>query len=165
MEDWRAITEFPGYSVSTLGRVRNNASHKFMTKLRNQRGSVYVSLMDGNTQRKRGLSLLVANAFIIEYRTDAFDTVINLNGDRNDNRLDNLMWRPRWFAMRYFDQFERETYTGYQGPVVDDETGEYYCSTWEAATACGLLNHDVICSVIQSTEVWPTLQHFHRAAA
>lgn len=165
MEDWRDIPEFPGYSVSTLGRVRNNTSRKLMTKLKNQRGCVYVSLMDGNIQRKRGLSLLVANAFIIEYRTDAFDTVINLNGDRSDNRLNNLVWRPRWFAMKYFDQFNREIHTGYQGPVVDDVTGEYYESTWEAATSCGLLNLDVIRSVIQSTDVWPTQQHFYRVAA
>jgi hypothetical protein len=106
MEDWRDIRFFPGYSVSTIGRVRNDDTGRMMTLMVNQSGVVNVGLTRSREQHRRAVALLVADAFIPRPIREAFDTPINLNGDRMNNTIDNLVWRPRWFAIKYIQQFK-----------------------------------------------------------
>ena len=65
---------------------------------------VFVGLFRDQEQYKRSVALLVAKAFL-KQPSEFFDTPINLNGDRLDNQVINLMWRPRWFAIKYNRQF------------------------------------------------------------
>src|SRR3954469_2297239 len=113
MEDWAPIQGFPGYSVSTLGRVRRDSSGRILRIKVNQYGVPYVGLMKEWDQKQRSLALLVARAFIMN-TSDIFDTPINLDGDRFNCAVDNLMWRPRWFAVKYNQQF---THGRYERPI------------------------------------------------
>ncbi len=99
-EIWRPIEAFPGYSVSDHGRIRADKSGRILQLNLNQYGLVQVGLMREGVQYHRSVPLLVARAFL-EPPFEPFDTPINLDGDRHNNHVDNLVWRPRWFAIRY----------------------------------------------------------------
>lgn len=160
MEVWRRILEFPGYSVGDEGHVRNDETGRFMALLVNQHGVVSVGLTSNRIQHKRSLALLVAEAFIPRLpQHEAFDTPINLNGDRLDNRVVNLMWRPRWFAVKYFQQF-KDPARGFVVPIEEVTTGERFANSWEASTKYGLLDREIMIATMNRTYVWPTYQKF-----
>jgi len=89
----------------------------------------------------------------------AFDTPIHLDGDTMNNHIDNLMWRPRWFAVKYQRQFN-EPHPSIRGQIQDIETGYRFNDSWHAATTFGLLDKEIRESIIQRTYVWPTYQRF-----
>lgn len=159
VEVWRAISGFTGYSVSTFGRVRNEWDGRIMTPLVNQQGVVHVGLTKNRVQHKRVVSRLVGEAFIVRPQLEAFDTLINLDGDRLNNRVDNLLWRPRWFAVKYFSQF-RNPNCGIRTPIQDLESGEMFDTSWDAAIKYGLLELDIFKATLNGTPVWPTYQRF-----
>lgn len=166
MEHWREIYSFPEYSVSSFGRVRNNHNGHLMTLLRNQQGVVHVGLTKNRIQHRRSVTLLVATAFLPSPPNESFDTPIHLDGDRSNNYAINLMWRPRWFAIKYFRQFQETWLRGgkYETPIEEVDSKEYFKSSWEAAIMYGLLVYDVYISTIHHTYVWPTNQRFRTSA-
>lgn len=158
MDLWREITEFPGYSVSDAGDVRNDDTGRMLSRFVNQSGVVNVSLMKLRKQYKKGVALLVANSFLPESLGEAFDTPINLNGDRLDNHAYNLELRPRWFAVKYFRQFRSAVI--FNRPIEDVDTKEYFDSSWDAAIKYGLLERDILVAAMNNTDVWPTRHRF-----
>ena len=160
MEEWREIRDFPGYSVSDQGHIRNDETGRILALLRNQQGLYYVGLSKNLVQHKRSVPLLVAEAFLPEPPYETFDTPINLDGDRHNNSANNLEWRPRWFAVKYFQQF----HGGYREEVLksveEEMTGEWFSKTWVAATKYGLLHRELLVATLNRTDVWPTHQKF-----
>lgn len=159
LTEWQHIRSFPGYSVSETGYVRNDETGRIMTMLKNQFGIVNVGLTKNGIQYKRAVSLLVAQTFLVPARHVTFDTPINLDGDRCNNRVENLLWRPRWFATKYFKQFKEEAVKPVMG-VEEINTSETFDSSWKAVVAYGLLELDVRVSTVDESEVWPTYQRF-----
>lgn len=166
MEYWREITEFPGYSVSDRGRIRNDLTDHFLVLQVNQTGVPNVGLVkrcagEPPTQYKRSVALLVASTFLPPHEHEQFDTPINLDGNRSNNHIDNLVWRPRWYAVRYFDQFRRRNDRWViNSPIVDSKTGEQFENSWEAVVKYGLLEQDIYLAMLDRTYVWPTYQVF-----
>lgn len=158
-EEWRAIASFPGYSVSDAGSVRNDETDKLMAKCVNQHGIVNVGLTKNKVQYKRALSILVAEAFLIR-PSFAFDTPINLDGDRFNNYASNLMWRPRWFATQYFKQFQSYTRPCLNREVEAVETGEIFPTSWNAATTLGALDRDIAMSIMSGSKARVIQMHF-----
>jgi len=158
-EEWRPIELFPDYEVSNHGRIRTNKSGRILQVNVNQYGLVQVGLMRDGVQRHRSVPLLVAKAFLSE-PGGPFDTPINLDGDRYNNRLENLTWRPRWFAIRYNRQFRHPYEKHIALPIVDLKTGEVSENSLECAKRYGLLENDVVLSIENRTYVWPTYQEF-----
>lgn len=156
--EWRKIRQFTDYSISSTGTVRNDDSGRQMSMLVNQAGVVHVGLTKNRTQYKRAVALLVVKAFLTVVMHDSFDTPINLNGDRFNNQIDNLMLRPRWYATKYFQQFDERPIQSYG--IEDVETGDRFDSIWQAATELGLLQSDIALSVHSRKPVWPTNQIF-----
>jgi hypothetical protein len=159
MEHWKTIAEFPRYSVSNHGRVRRNASDRVLAPSENQYGVLQVGLMRDRTQFKRSVPLLVVTAFLPQ-PSGLFDTPINLNGDRTDNRLGNLAWRPRWFAVKYNKQFLEPWHSPIQRPLQDTKTGSVTANSWACFQRYGLLEKDLVLSILNRTYVWPTYQEF-----
>jgi len=162
-EEWREIAEFPGYSVSNTGCVRNDDSERIMAPQVNGHGITYVGICKRDpgclvTQYKRSVSVLVAQAFVA-CPNDSFDTPINLDGDRFNNDSSNILWRPRWFAVKYFQQFQQDS-PCFSRPVQVIETEEVYESSWEAATTLGVLDREIAMSIMNRCYVWPIFQHF-----
>lgn len=158
--DLRVIEDFPDYSISEDGLVVNNHTGRQLSLTINQRGLVQVGLVKHGRQCKRSVSLLVAKTFLDPPALEAFNTPIHLDGDRLNNRIDNLMWRPRWFAVKYQQQFER-----WRGPkvpqrIIEINTKMKFKSSWHAAKQFGLLDQDIADAIEHRTYVWPTYQQF-----
>lgn len=154
---------FVDYSVSSMGEVRNDNTGRTLRQSPNQSGLYRVGLMSHSLGRQTNLSvaLLVASEFvdIEEHRKARFNTPINVNGDRSDNRYGNLMWRPRWFAVKYHAQF----YNGRRGfalPVRNIDTLEEFETSWDAAITYGLLDRDLMHSITNKTYSFPSIHRF-----
>lgn len=158
MEYWFDIHEFPGYEVSSLGRVRNKRTSHILLQLMNNRRLRYVGLVKRGVQHKRSVSRLVARACLADPPNDAYDTPIHLDGDRENNEAHNLMWRPRWFARNYHNQFKIGPRSSQ--PVEEVRTEEYFETPWEAVIKYGLLEVDILYSTHAFVPVWPTRQRF-----
>jgi hypothetical protein len=158
-EQWAPIDHFEGYSVSNYGRVRTDKSGRILALNENQYGLVQVGLMRDGEQKHRSVPLLVAKAFILQPRGH-FDTPINLDGDRHNNHIENLAWRPRWFAIKYNQQFRYPYENPILAPVVNLETGEVSENSFECAKRYGLLEKDLVLSILNRTYTSITFQEF-----
>lgn len=159
MEEWLRIGSFPGYSVSDFGRVRNDRTGTFIKIVVNQFGICYVGLKHDGIDYKRGVAPLVARAFLPIPHLVSFDTPINLDGDRLNNIVANLMWRPRWFAVKYHSQFRRPSF-GIKEAIEDLDTGEEFPTSLHAAVKFGLIDRDIFIAVHRGETVWPTSKKF-----
>lgn len=158
-EHWKTIEDFPKYSVSDHGRIRFDRSDRILQCNLNQYGLLQVGLMHDGTQRHRSVPLLVAKAFLPPV-PGPFDTPINLDGDRLNNHVSNLVWRPRWFAVKYNQQFRHPYENSIDDSIMDEKTHEISINSFDCATKYGLLEEDVVLSIMSRTYVWPTYQRF-----
>lgn len=158
-ETWVPIDRFPQYSISDHGKIRNDDTGRILVLSENQYGVVCVGLMRNGVQRHRSVAKLVAQTFIPSPARH-FDTPINLDGDRHNNHVDNLVWRPRWFAVMYNRQFRRPYPNPIEAEILDPKTGEISKNSFDCATRYGLLEKDVVLSILNRTYVVPTFQEF-----
>lgn len=161
-EEWVPVVGFPGYSVNPLGQVRNEYTGRVLHTRVNQYGVPYVGLMlDGRRhQSVRSLPRLVAEAFIPQ-TNKIFDTPINLDGDRMNCQVENLAWRPRWYAVYYVNQFAKERYPNpINAPIRNVQTGEEFPNSLSAACRYGVLEREVVLSILNHTLAWPAFQEF-----
>lgn len=159
IDQWVPIRDFPGYSINPLGHVRRDANERPVVIRLNQYQVPYVGLMRDWKQHIRSLPKLMAETFL-DPPSDIFDTPIQLDGDPMNCRVDNLMWRPRWYAVRYKNQFEEPYDNPIESPVRARETGEIFRNSFDAACRYGLLEREVVLSVLNRTPAWPTYQIF-----
>lgn len=88
---WVKIQQAPNYSIDEHGNVRNDATGKIKQAFRNSRnGYLYVDLWENNRVKKRPVHRLLAEAFIPN--PDGKPTVDHIDGNRQNNRLNNLRW-------------------------------------------------------------------------
>jgi NUMOD4 motif len=146
------IPDFPRYEVSNFGKVYNIKTGREMVLSPTLQGILTVGLMEDNLdgypnrQYRRSVKRLVAEAFV-PGETDLFDTPIQLDGDNNNLRADNIVWRPRWFAWRYFHQFYNLQPWHHSGPVVDIVNDIEYESIFVAGITTGSLFKDIRYSI------------------
>lgn len=161
IDNWQPVPGFPGYSVNPLGQVRRDANGRYVAPRFNQYGVPYVGLMRNWQQCNRSLPRLVAYTFIPQ-RNAIFDTPIQIDGDRTNCRVDNLMWRPRWYAVLYNRQFEGQRYAHpIEVPVrVIDDDSQSFPNSLTAACTFGLLEREVVVSILNRMPAWPTYQYF-----
>jgi len=157
--DWRPVEGFPGYSINPLGQVVRDSTGRLLQQRYNQYGTPYVGLMRDWQQCNRSLPKLVAQAFLPP-TTDIFDTPIQLDGDPTNCRADNLMWRPRWYAVLYKMQFKEPYADPIKVPVRAVNERERFPNSFAAACRYGLLEREVVLSVVKRTPAWPTYQYF-----
>lgn len=158
-DNWVPVESFPGYSVNPLGQVKKDSSGRILHIRVNQYGVPYVGLMREWRQCIRSLPRLVATAFLPPHN-DIFDTPINLDGDRTNCSADNLMWRPRWYAVYYANQFKERYANPIDAPILAVETEEVFPDSLAAACRYGLLEREVVLSILNRTPSWPTYQTF-----
>lgn len=154
MERWRDIPDFPRYSISDRGRVRNVDTGRDMMVALNQRGIVYVGLMKNGQQYKRSVALLVAKSYLHIPIHESFDSVIHLDGDRENCSYGNLMWRPHHFTINYMRQFRHGPLL--RGPLYCPETDELFDHSRAMAEQYGMLERDIISAMVNGWMIWPT---------
>lgn len=160
---WKPIRGFPGYSINAKGQVRHDKNKRLVRPRYNQYGTPYVGLMRNWQQCSRSLPRLVAAAFLSS-PTDIFNTPIQLDGDPANCRVENLMWRPRWYAVKYKRQFEQRYYDPIDEPIHAIDKMETFPNSFAAACRYGLLEKEVVLSIRNRTPAWPTYQMFELMA-
>jgi hypothetical protein len=158
MERWVPLLGYPGYSVSDLGQVRNDKREYVLTPLVPPNKRPFVRLTLDGIQVSRSVSKLVCESFH-KVPPPNFTTPIHFDGDLRNCRVDNLAWRPRWFANEHTEQFRRRLYE-YPDPILEIRTRELFENCWMAVMTYGLLYLDLVRSIREKTYVFPTMQMY-----
>ena len=160
MEHWVPLLGYPGYSVSTSGKVRNDKRYRVLTPLEKPDRRPFVKLTLDGVQVTRSLSVLVCSAFI-PARSN-WTTPIHFDGDLHNCHVENLDWRPRWFALRHTEQF-RIALPEYEGAVRDTESRRVYDNLWNVVFSCGLLYMELVRAIAIKTYVFPNMRTYEWA--
>ena len=118
-EVWRPVNGFPGYEVSSEGRVWSNITNKFMKQFPNQKG--YMRVRIGG--RSVAVARIVCLAFNPNRSPELLTEVNHINEDKSDNRFCNLEWCDRNYNVNYGSrsdkQRKRNYETGFWNPDYD----------------------------------------------
>lgn len=120
----------------------------------NQNGDLTVGLSADNQQFRRSVKVLVARAFLVG-ETPVMNTVIQMDGNRDNVAAWNLAWRPRWFAWGYNHQFEDIPDWAWAGPITDDKEHREYENMVDAAMQLGVLIIDIRHSMRMGVPCFP----------
>lgn len=156
-EVWAPLLGYPGYSASTYGRIRNDKRLLVLTTTALQDARPFVKLYVGSERVTRSVSKLVCETFVSPNRD--WDTPIHFNGNLWDCRVDNLDWRPRWFAIKHTQQFRRKL-PERKGKLRELDSGYIYLNAWEPVLRFGLLYMDLMLSIYNKTYVFPSMQKY-----
>jgi hypothetical protein len=166
MEQWRDIPGFPDYEISSEGRVCNIKTDFIVQRSYTQQGGAKVGLHLNGEQLTRSVKVLVAQAFVPGENME-FNTPILLDGNQENCSVENIMWRPRWFAWHYTRQFSKLLPVYEMGPIVElndrDTIIEVYEHVFDAGISNGLLLYDVWTSLHTFSHrqpIFPTKQVF-----
>lgn len=96
MTEWRAIIEHPDYEVSELGDVRNAKTGRVLKQFVGTRGGLMLTIDHVSVYAHR----LVAEAFIPNDDPNYWTDVIHIDGDKQNNDVDNLKWGTHSEALR-----------------------------------------------------------------
>lgn len=112
MDEFVPIQDFEQYGIRMDGSVINFKTGRLLAQ-HTSNGHMYVGLNAGGATYPRLISRLVARAFLPSpWDPINFNTIIHHDYDRRNNHVNNLSWRPRWFALKYYEQ----------GAYLDDPT-------------------------------------------
>lgn len=157
MEVWKLVRDFPGYSVSDYGRVRNDMTERIMSVYRTDRTRLSVGMVRFGKQYNRGLARLVSQHHVPQIEPH-FDTPIHLDGDYANCYARNLVWRPRWFAQEFSKQFNAP-HRPYSA-IRDRRTDVIYDNVWDLVMERGLLLRQILGSANSDMHVFPTQDRF-----
>lgn len=160
-ELWKPLEEFSGYAVSNFGEVANLKRDRLIMQRPNHQGIAMVGLLIEGVHTTRSVSLLVADAFLPR-PNDIFNSPINLDGDRMNSHVGNLLWRPRWYAVHYHRQFRSEELFDPAPDLELLETGERYRGFLEPCVRYGLRYIDIVMSYTNQKPTFLTGQHYLR---
>lgn len=158
MDQWALIREFPRYSVSEFGDVRNDETGRVLRKAFLPDGRVKIGLMNDGIQYTRSLSRIVLEAFVPNADPLRSDTPIHLDGDLRECAAFNLAWRPRWFAKQHTRQFRMGQPDS--PPIRNLDTGETFPGVWDLVKMYGLLRNEVLQCIAHEWPVYPLMQRF-----
>ena len=91
MEQWKVIDEYPKYSVSTFGRVKNNATGKLLAQSISNWGYCRVAIYADNKRKQLSVHRAVATAFIPNGNPERIQ-VNHIDCNKQNNNVQNLEW-------------------------------------------------------------------------
>lgn len=97
-EIWKDIPDFEGYMISNFGRVYSNKKNRLMSISKNDKGYCYAHIYKNSKQHHLKLHRLVAKLFIPN--PNSYNEVNHIDGDKNNNKADNLEWCDHTYNMR-----------------------------------------------------------------
>ena len=129
IEQWRLVSGYDNYEVSSHGRVRNNKTNLILKIQNSTAGYKQIGLNRGGEKKKHGIHRLVAFAFLD--RTDEQTEVDHLNHDRSNNMLDNLRWVTKSVNQRNASR-RTDNISGTSGVSFHNSTNSWRAS-WQDA--------------------------------
>lgn len=141
IEEWRKIESYPNYSVSNLGRVRNDATGRFLipVKYGKYRNYYRVKLGCGKPVKMIPCSIhrLVASAFIPNPENKP--QVNHIDGNGFNNLVSNLEWvTESENTLHAYRVLNRKMGDVRAKRVMRVEDGKIFSSIVEATHFCGL---------------------------
>ena len=153
IEEWRKVDSAPNYEVSNLGRVRSihrsvctngyqpNDVAILKPICRGKTGYNFVNIHVNGKRRMVNIHRLVALAFIKNPRPKDFNMINHIDGDKTNNRVDNLEWCNCSMNMIHASKHGLLN-SGKIRPVIQTySNGEFFCafkSIVEAAIVNGV---------------------------
>lgn len=124
---WKIIEEAPKYCVSNTGEVKNDISGRILALSQNERGYYIVRLVTDRGGRRitRAVHRLVAIAFLSDTRHHG-DVVIHRDYDYSHNNVENLAWKPLWFAHQRANELRNPRSRSSDRKVRRQDTGVIY---------------------------------------
>lgn len=106
---WKKITDFPNYSVSSDGQIRNDKTGKLRVLQLDHNGYVVCGLCNNGVRKECKVHRIVAQAFIPNL--DNKPCINHKNGIVTDNSVNNLEWctqkENNYHAWNVLDSTER----------------------------------------------------------
>lgn len=155
-ELWKPVEGFLSYQISSLGRVYSERRSRLLQPSRTLQGDLKVDLFGEEGRKTCSVRVLVAEAFVYNphpVETEwsvAFDTVVVLNGLKEQVHASNLAWRPLWYAQmyaRWFNSHHDYPSFYYARPVINITTNTAYQTIFECFTHEGLLLEDIVSTI------------------
>lgn len=146
-EEWKKVEGFEKYSVSTLGRVRNDEADKILKPyVIGGKGNQYL-VVDFYPRKGIRVHRIVAKSFIPN--PDNKPQVNHKDGNHFNNDISNLEWvTGSENCLHAYRVLGREKMTGAKNPksrkIVRVEDGKIFESLSDAVRECKLKNHSYI---------------------
>ena len=126
-EGWRPIKDFENYFISSEGRIIKTATGKILKQHENHKGYLIVQLSNKGQKKNFRVHRLVAQTYIPN--PDNLPEVDHINGDRQDNRVENLRWVTGSANTRNREVC-RQSGSRYNGVIAHPKTGNFIASIW-----------------------------------
>lgn len=130
---WVEVKEYPNYAVSNVGEVVNLTTNLLLTPRPNDKGYLRVVLSDEGQTKDFYIHQLVAQAFMGGFTMG--DRLIHINGDIQDNAINNL--HPYSDIAARSTARRRPVRLSWGQPVMIRETGEKFYSVRDCADHIG----------------------------
>lgn len=153
-DEWIEFEKYPGYFINKEGLIRNN-SGRIMKRGLLQNGAPAVSLYVDGSYIRRQVSTFMSETWMDPRPYPHFDTPIHLDGDRNNCHVDNLVWRPRWFAIQYHKECSEPKFPDWDGSFRLVETDEVFHNPLECSKRHGFLQGDILLSLANDRPLFP----------
>ncbi len=95
MEEWRIVKDYPNYSVSSFGNIRNDKTERLRKTPLNSSGYKTVTLSNNGVIKSFLVHRLVGEHFLEPVDDILKNEIDHINGDILCNNIDNLRWITR----------------------------------------------------------------------
>ena len=160
IEAWYSLSfmGYGNYDVSNTGQVRKHTQKctRLMKLRRTASGHTFIGLTANGVQKSYTVAKLVLEATGTPKKSPMHKYILHLDGDRTNNRLDNLRWTNKKTSTRYRRSYilDGKTKAFTTRPVIEMNDKRLYKSIMDAARAHGIPPIDIYnqCSGIYGPE-------------